>query len=178
MSCWENIFKGTVIWHFLYDLCFGICQNQVHGIGSSLALQAQMSCKSVIQVFLRTCLKAYSDTTDCFAICLFVCLFTRAVPKGKSVSGYISTRNNRPGHYNSGHSQQTKFYVHCAHNTIGWKSGCLRNPSLILPLNPFKPILTLSTLHPNPSFRCGQKSAKLLESNHYEYVYWLFRIWW
>ena len=29
--------------------------------------------------------------------CLFVCL-PELVPEGKSVSGYISTHNNRPGH--------------------------------------------------------------------------------
>ena len=32
------------------------------------------------------------------------------VPEGRSVSGYVTTHNNRPGH-NSDHSQQTKFYV-------------------------------------------------------------------
>ncbi len=36
---------------------------------------------------------------------MFVCLLELA-PEGKSVSGYISTHNNRPGHY-SDHSQQS-----------------------------------------------------------------------
>ncbi len=43
----------------------------------------------------------------CGMKCSFACL-PELVPEGKSVSGYVTTDNNRPGH-NSGHSQQTNF---------------------------------------------------------------------
>ena len=70
-------------------------------------------------------------------VCLFVCL-PELVPKGKSVSGYVTTHNNRPGH-NSDHSQQTKFYVHrrnhqsllCRRNKLIWPLG-FRNKRLKL----------------------------------------------
>ncbi len=64
-------------------------------------------------------------------IIIIVCL-PKLIPEGKLVSGYISTHNNRPGHY-SGHSQQTKFYVHRRNHQSLQASLCRRN-KLIQPL--------------------------------------------